>query len=121
MEHIGPGNLEDVVQVAHGFDILHHRNHQHLRVDPGRPFFPADADAVVLRPAPAHPPVAVRVVAGGAGNGRGLLAGVDVRHDYPLQPAVEIPQYGRVGVVGNAGDGRDAKGLGGADHVLHLV
>ena len=108
-------------RVAHGFDVFHHGDYQHLGVDPGRSFLPADADAVVLGAATAHAPVAVGVVAGGSGYRGGLLAGVDVRHDYPLQPAVEIAQYGCVGMVGNAGDGRDAEGLGGADHVLHLV
>ena len=79
------------------------------------------ADAVVLRASAAHSAVAVGVVARGPRDGGGLLAGVDVRHDDPLEAAVEVSEDRGVGVVGNAGDGSDPERLGGADHVLDLV
>ena len=42
-------------------------------------------------------------------------------HDDALEATVEVAEDGLLGVVGNAGDGGDAEGLGGADHVLDLV
>ena len=82
---------------------------------------PGYADAVVLCPASAHTAVAVWIVPRGPCYGRGLLTGVDVGYDYPLETAVEEPEYGMLGVVGNACYGCDIEGLCGAYHVFYLV
>ena len=121
MEDVGAWYLENVVQVAHGFDVFDHGNHQYLGVNPGRCLVPGDTDPIVLRPTASHAPVAVGKVAGGPGDCSGLLARVDVRHDYPLEAAIEEPENGLIGVVGDAGNRRDAERFGGANHVLHLI
>ena len=121
VEHIRPGYLQDVVQVSDCLDILDHGDNQHLGIDPRSRFVARDTDAIVLGASATHAPVAVRVVAGSAGDGGGLLASIDVGHDDPLQAPVEVSQDGRLRVVRDPRDGGDSEGLAGPNHVLHLV
>ena len=121
MEHVGPGHRQNLVQIVHRLHLFHHRNHQHVGVDPGCGLVPGNADAVVVGAAPAHPALAVGIVAGGAGHAGSHFAGVDVGNDDTLQAPVQEAQDGGFLVVGDAGDGGDAEGLGGPHHVLHLV
>ena len=121
MENIGAGDLQNVVEIAHGLDIFDHGYDEHLRVDPGSSLVAGYADAVVLGASSSHATLAVGVIPRGRGYGSRLVAGVDMGHDDALQSTVQVAQYGLLVVGGDSGDGSDAKGLGSANHVLNLV
>ena len=121
MEDIDAGDGGNVVQVGYGGFFLDHRDDEDLGVDPSGGLVAGYADAVVVGAAAAHAAVAVGMVTGGLGYGGGLGAAVDMGNDDALQAAVEEAEDGGVVVVGDAGNGGDVKGFGGAHHIFDLV
>ena len=61
------------------------------------------------------------MIAGGGGNGGGRRAAVDMGNYDALHPPIQKAQDGGILMIGNAGDGGNAKGFGGPHHIFHLI
>ena len=109
VEDVHALDLQDLVQVVHGQDVLDEDDGQALVVGP----LVEVRDPVALARG-GHAALAHGNELGGVGHGLGLLAGVHVRHADALGAEVEHAVDGAVAVFVDAHDGGHAPDVGGA-------